>query len=210
MTSRNVKPRQWFTLERSRIMVGVLILLSFICRFPDLLLADIVVLNVKSSCAFPSSAVILSILVVLAVRTRVKIRLSIAQHTANRIEHQITSTVLFQAISATCLSPYTINFFYATIIKYMVKSKFTILLDYEQATIKSVSKYFPSAIQKGTDEQTMTSLQIPYLWFRLSVPSGPKYLEKCAIYGFAREIHLGRRISNQHQQIGGACICTRQ
>lgn len=37
----------------------------------------------------------------------------------------------------------------------------TILLDYEQATIKSVSKYFPSAIQKGTDNQIMRSTQIP-------------------------------------------------
>ena len=80
---------------------------------------------------FLLTTISLSILIILAVLSHADLRLFLAQPTANRIEHQITSVVLLQAISATCLLPYTVNIFHATITQYVVKCSAQVAVENE-------------------------------------------------------------------------------
>lgn len=66
----------------------------------------------------------LSLLAILALHTRANLRLFTVRHTISRMEQQMTSMILLQTLSASCLIPYAINFFYTAITRFVRKSEY--------------------------------------------------------------------------------------
>ena len=147
ITSRNAIRRQWCTAKRCQIMVAILVFASAGYRIPDLYYATILSAGSRLVCAvsvsnaaylnlhyyftFPVLATTapLIVLLILTILTRANIRLFTAQQTASRIEQQLTSMILLQALGAACLVPFTINMFYLTITKFASKSEYQIAVE---------------------------------------------------------------------------------
>ena len=133
VTSRHVRRREWCTFKRSIAMIACLVIIFFVYRSPDLLYADAFVNNGRLACiispsppgyrqlqiyvSFPViyTTVPLILILTLVILTRANLRLFLSIRTSARIEQQITSMVLLQALGAACLIPYAINLFYLAI-----------------------------------------------------------------------------------------------
>ena len=147
ITSRDALQRQWCARKRSQIMIAVLLLIFTIYRLPDLYYVNIFSTSDRLNCIIAPSAVTyfnlqtyftfpvlvttapLTLLTILTIRTRAHLRLFTVRHTISRIEQQITSMILLQALGASCLVPYTINFFYAAITRFTHKSEYQVAIE---------------------------------------------------------------------------------
>ena len=147
ITSRDSSQRHWCSFRRSVTMATSLVLAFVIYRAPDLYHADVFLFNGRRFCDISPSAPIyrgiqiyftfpvllttapLILIIVLAVGTRAHLRLFITARTSARLEQQITSMVLLQAISATCLIPYTINLFYSTVTSTAAKTDYRVAVE---------------------------------------------------------------------------------
>ena len=147
ITSRDPTQRHWCSFRRSVTMATSLVLAFVIYRSPDLYHADVFLVNGRWICDISPSASIyrsiqiyftfpvllttapLVLIITLAVGTHAHLRLFITARTSARLEQQITSMVLLQAISAACLIPYTINLFYSTITSSAVKNDYRVAVE---------------------------------------------------------------------------------
>lgn len=135
ITSRDATHRQWFTAKRSRILVASLVFFLILWRLPDIYYLNPTLVNSRFACLYAASSSIytsiqiyftipvllttapLISLAILTLRTRANLRSFTAQRQGARLERQITSMVLLQALSAACIIPYAFNVFYTTITK---------------------------------------------------------------------------------------------
>ena len=142
ITSRHVMQRRWGTQKRSQRMIVILLLISTFYRLPDLYYVNIFFTNGRLNCIIAPSAIIyfnvqtyftfpvlvttvpLSLLAIFALHTRANIRLFTVRDTISRMEQQMTAMILLQTLGASCLIPYTINFFYTAITRFMRKSEY--------------------------------------------------------------------------------------
>ena len=147
ITSRNATHRQWFTRKRSQILVVSLIFSSIVWRLPDIYYLEPMLANGRFTCFYVSPAFIytnvyiyfflpillttapLIVLAILTLQTRANLRSFTAQQRAARMEQQITSMILLQALSAASIIPYTINSFYSAITKGQTRDAYRVAVE---------------------------------------------------------------------------------
>jgi hypothetical protein len=147
ITSRDATRREWCTFNRSLIMLTALILMFFIYRSPDLYYVESFYTGDRLYCTFPSSVYIyknlqvyfsfpvllttapLIVIITLTICIRSNLRSFTSLQASNRMEQQITSMILLEALGASCLIPYTINLFYATITTTTVKNEYQLAIE---------------------------------------------------------------------------------
>jgi hypothetical protein len=147
ITSHHAVQHHWCTRKRSQIMVVALLPIFTLYRLPDLYYVNIFSTNGRLNCIIAPSAVTyfniqtyftfpvlvttvpLSMITILAVRTKANLRMFTVRHVISRMEHQMTAMILLQTLGAICLVPYTINFFYSAITRFTQKSEYRLAVE---------------------------------------------------------------------------------